>query len=300
MMPSHSSPLVSPVTTGGLRPPGSLTWHEGELCSYGVPPGCTLRNTFLEWQESDEFSPGEGRLTGARTRLKSCPGELSRRGSDEDQCDALASGLGPLEGSWNKIAGVRCRGAVPPLAQDLPDVEDCKVSTLSSDSTTIDSVRSPTADDTNANDDCNSPMGRRGYRNSGFRKSQKVRSPPSARANPRTEWNRQRPETLLILRGLPFAVTEAEVMNYIERAGVREYLVPHSLILLSNKQGRPSGFAEVQLLSAADFCQVRKQLHYGRIGGRYIEAMPPRQTKPYSGSSPAFRSGGRQSRHQAV
>lgn len=87
--------------------------------------------------------------------------------------------------------------------------------------------------------------------------------------------------TSVVLRGLPFNVTEEEVLTFIRKAGVsRELLAPDGVVaLLANAQGRPSGFAEVRLAQGANLRDVRVRLHMQHLRGRYIEALPPRPVR---------------------
>lgn len=86
---------------------------------------------------------------------------------------------------------------------------------------------------------------------------------------------------VLLLRGLPFAVTEHELMTFLEENCVMEYLASRPVVLLTNANGRPSGFAEVKMNTTADFWEVREMLHMQRLGGRYIEVLSPTGNKSY-------------------
>jgi RNA recognition motif-containing protein len=85
----------------------------------------------------------------------------------------------------------------------------------------------------------------------------------------------------LILRGLPFNVTEGEVRTFIKEAGVSRYLSPEdgAVSLITNMQGRPSGYAELQLAKATDYWEVRPKLHMRYFGQRYVEVLP-QQSRP--------------------
>jgi len=84
----------------------------------------------------------------------------------------------------------------------------------------------------------------------------------------------------VILRGLPFNATECEIKAFIKRQGVSQKdVAKDGVALLANTQGRPSGFAEITLAPGADFWAVRELLHMQRIGSRYIEVLPPRQSR---------------------
>lgn len=83
----------------------------------------------------------------------------------------------------------------------------------------------------------------------------------------------------VVLRGLPFTITEAEVLAFVRNAGVRSEDLVDGVVLLANAQGRPSGFAEIHLSKNADFWQIRQRLHMQTLGERYIEALPPRPAR---------------------
>lgn len=88
--------------------------------------------------------------------------------------------------------------------------------------------------------------------------------------------------SMLVLRGLPFNATEGDVIDLVERAGASWALAdPQSeagplVKILANAQGRPSGFAELRLVSPGVFWDAKKALHMQRMGERYVEAIPPR------------------------
>lgn len=83
----------------------------------------------------------------------------------------------------------------------------------------------------------------------------------------------------LVLRGLPFCATEADVLALIKQAGAAEALAQDKPVrLLMNPSGRASGFAEVHLSSQADSCKVAEKLHMQRLGSRYLEVLPYRDS----------------------
>jgi hypothetical protein len=90
--------------------------------------------------------------------------------------------------------------------------------------------------------------------------------------------------SFLVLRGLPFTVTKEDIISFIQGAGAYQSLTEDPVSLLSNRQGRPSGFAEVKLAHASDFWDVHEKLHMQRLGGRYIEVLPPRLPKDVTAS----------------
>jgi len=132
----------------------------------------------------------------------------------------------------------------------------------------------------------------------------KSRSPKASRRDSkgkgRDAWAVQTPANAnsMVLRGLPFSLTEADLLHFIEEAGVSKYELARDrpCTLMQNPQGRPSGFAEIWLASGADFWEIRQKIHMQRLGGRYIEALPPRDTGKPTGkarSPPSTRQSGR-------
>jgi len=101
----------------------------------------------------------------------------------------------------------------------------------------------------------------------------------------------KRHSEMIVLRGLPFNVTEEEVLAFIHKAGVpREFLAPWGAVaLLANAYGRPSGFAEVRLAHCANLRDVRVQLHMQHLRGRYIEVLPPKPTRKTTAKRQAWR-----------
>jgi len=100
-------------------------------------------------------------------------------------------------------------------------------------------------------------------------------------------------QTSLVLRGLPFSVTEADIATFLEESGVPSSAIagPRAITLLANQQGRPSGFAEIQLNRGTNYWEVQAKVHMQSLGGRYIEALPPRGGKSAWGASSGGRGG---------
>lgn len=98
------------------------------------------------------------------------------------------------------------------------------------------------------------------------------------RSGNRVSWKRRiASKTSVYLRGIPFNTTEEEVLSFIDIAGASRYLAPVQPVeLISNKQGRPSGFAEIRLAREKDIAELRERLHLQDFGGRYIEVLMPR------------------------
>lgn len=103
-----------------------------------------------------------------------------------------------------------------------------------------------------------------------------------------TRGDRGKPRThvkqlMVVLRGLPFGVTEADVKEFIEASGAGGVLASVGdcgqppIRILKNAQGRPSGFAEVDLSPAeGEALRTIGALHMRQIGGRYVEVLPPK------------------------
>jgi hypothetical protein len=122
--------------------------------------------------------------------------------------------------------------------------------------------------------------------NEGFDGKTNLSSPPSAdeaNAKGKIKSGAGREGSFVILRGLPWDVTEQQVLAFVKKAGVgRKDLAPDSVVLLANSQGRSSGFAEVHLAEGVDPWSVRRSLHLQHLGGRYIEALPPKPARKAS------------------
>lgn len=108
--------------------------------------------------------------------------------------------------------------------------------------------------------------------------------PPPPKSVPQNSRSSSSPKSL-VLRGLPFNIAEADILSFIKLAGLsRDDLTRDSgILLLTNAQGRPSGFAEIHLNRAVDLREVHERLHMKRIGGRYIEVLAPRQVRKRGG-----------------
>jgi RNA recognition motif-containing protein len=91
------------------------------------------------------------------------------------------------------------------------------------------------------------------------------------------KWSKK---SCLVLRGLPFSASECDVADFLERCGVLGSLAPgRPIILLVNPQGRPSGFAEVNMVGEVEAEEARPAIHMQRLGGRYIEVLPNAPSK---------------------
>jgi hypothetical protein len=94
-----------------------------------------------------------------------------------------------------------------------------------------------------------------------------------------------------VLRGLPFDVTEDDVVSFIEQLGAADAVSSiQPVSLVTNPQGKPSGFAEVNLSKTSSFHEIQEKLHMQRLGGRYVEVLPPfGKGKPSPWKTAAYR-----------
>lgn len=252
-------------------------WKSSEESGFvrGVPEGCVVRNTFLEWQDAGAgLVLRAGAVTEAHSKVESmrqrrsqsCPAETSTHIGDPDTCNGSES----LDSTRS------------PTTEDGQEREDMDGGIIGADLLQSQSALPwppcPEQDEGN-------------WRSQSAWTPQSAWSPPSKNGR-----NKGRAltssSTSLVLRGLPFNVSEPEILKFVVQAGVnRDDLAPAGgVVLVANFEGRPSGFAEVHLAPGADFWDVRQKLHMQRLGGRYIEALPPRPTRK-PGCGP--KSGGR-------
>lgn len=290
----------------------------------GIPKGCVVRNTFLEWQEEDaegdSLSPcfegsGGGSPVGApctptRRRARSAAAALVRPVPEEDSLSTCHT-----HPAWQQQQDVAGGYATP--SQMVGAYHQWQQQ-----------EESPYPEDDGAG--AGRPgAGRHAYRAPGgggggrrergggmFQQQQTASQgdgqPGDAfpttggrgegKAARSSREKRMCSGASLMLRGLPFSATEEDVSEFIEQMGASDALAPgHAVSLLINSQGRPSGFAEVQLAKASMFWEVQEKLHMQRLGGRYIEALAPQKTPGgkwsggnFSSQAPAFSSAPRQ------
>jgi len=347
---------------------GTPQGGDSTRAAFGVPQGCIVRNTFLEWQEiEDETSPWlEGGAGGAQRQVEPAAGvveKVLRRRAQSCPEEALLAteGLGPEDQQqqqepqqqrqqhyWQRQQQQQ-RGQSPQLSQqsslpqqqqrwpgehgrvlhtDFGGRQNQKV-------TDSDSAWSRLADAEECQDggvecgrrpqpsamDENRPHWSMGYsptptRSPGGKFSEHDqdvmswygnRSPQSTSAGGQSPGSRESTSqksqkgsapgkqlaTSLILRGLPFNCTVDDVVSFIEQAGALEFLAPvlKPIALLSNPQGRPSGFAEVQLIKTANYHEVFGKLNMQTLGGRYIEVLTPRGNKAVHWATTSSRQG---------
>lgn len=231
----------------------SLDWRIGHDSGmvYGVPQGLSVRGTFLEWadevdSEIFECRTGQGSrdLTEAQLHLYDCRMQRSR------SCPVLKF-------------GEACVGSDSSVSTDVPNAED----KVDADEYVLGCVW-PEAD-----------AWRNAAESSWWEANANSCGRGKSSASPSSS-------SVLVLRGLPFNTTEAEIAAFLKKSGVKqESLIPdRKIVLLANVQGRASGFAEIHLAPGADFNDIRNRLHMQHLGGRYIEALPPRSTKKLGGS----------------
>jgi hypothetical protein len=273
----------------------------------GIPKGCVVRNTFLEWQEEDAegdgLSPcfegsGGGSPLGApctptRRRARSAAAALVRPVPEEDSLSTCNT-----HPAWQQQQDVAGGYATPSQMvgeyhqwQHVQQEESPYPGEDGAAAGRPEAGRHP----------YRAPAGGGGRRERGggmFQQQQTASqgdSQPGDTTGGRGEGKvarssrekRMSSGASLMLRGLPFSATEEDVVEFIEQMGASDTLAPgHSVSLLINSQGRPSGFAEVQLAKASMFWEVQEKLHMQRLGGRYIEALAPQKTPgKWSGSA---------------
>ncbi|XP_020603287.1 epithelial splicing regulatory protein 1-like isoform X1 [Orbicella faveolata] len=76
----------------------------------------------------------------------------------------------------------------------------------------------------------------------------------------------------LRLRGLPFSATVQDVLDFLKEHAA--FVIPGGVHMVFNTQGRPSGDAYVQLVSAECAKTATTDLHRQHMGERYIEVFP--------------------------
>jgi len=79
--------------------------------------------------------------------------------------------------------------------------------------------------------------------------------------------------SMVQLRGLPFRATIGDVKAFLGEHAKHLVTAEPSIRLLLNRDGRPSGFARVQLTSPAAAQLCREALHRQPMGDRYIEVL---------------------------
>mmetsp|Transcript_7774 Transcript_7774/g.17055 ORF Transcript_7774/g.17055 Transcript_7774/m.17055 type:complete len:251 (+) Transcript_7774:96-848(+) len=245
-----------------VLPFGSVAWQrdsESPGGMIGVPHGCIMRNGFLEF---DDATPGM-----TRVRSKSCeptPTAASLKPKDdlEESCHSTSTGGGLSDDADSTQSGD---------GRDRFDLDLAPSFGMS---------------------------GHKGRGKAGMHSYKTHHNNMNAMSNMGSNHS-QANSTTILLRGLPFGVSEDDVYNFIAEAGAAKALAPGQPVnLIINPQGRPSGFAEIQLKRPHDTWEVRQKLHMRSLGGRYIEALPARPGKAMSGP-PQARRGSRSWRNRA-
>jgi len=279
-MPCGSS-FATPCGTPGNFSVGhqsSPEWHRdfGTGCQYGVPQGCVIRNTFIEWREY-------------QTPSKNADGQSTPVYENESDRDTPAR---------------RARSSPPsPMASSSVSTQVEETETQASQSGGSADGHEVTA--AYSQEARRSSYGRsRGERHAREEESSSwnVVSPKGRGAVYQAPSPNSPPahsDATLLLRGLPFTATEEEVLAFVKQCGVSENLLaPRPIVIITNSANRPSGFAEVRLaineLPDADarLAEAREALHLRCLGDRYIEVLPPRSKDSAwpTSASPAWRS----------
>jgi len=254
---------------GNLSDKMSFEWQqaEGLYSAYGVPPGCIVRNTFLEWQEHILEGPTVGQKNdkievhqqnGGRRKMRrsrSCPELFLMLSSGSEETES----------------------------------EEATTPVLQRSQTTGMYPNSERYGATQANNSEDSPEEEEGWdgqhwSQNGRRTSHQYedwKGSRSAKARRDSQGGKGKAawgavQNPLVLRGLPFTVTEAEVYAFLEEMGAKDWIAPNAVKLLTTQQGRPSGFAEIYLAKSAYYWEVQQKLHFQYFGNRYVEVLPPR------------------------
>lgn len=268
---------------------------------FGVPKGCIVRNTFLEWDEEQACdtdstgTPGRSSSPSSR-RARSCPPEpeqVNRQSSWSDEEQEL-----PLAVRTMSCITPRPRVFQVNAEDALADVQKPPPAQLSGADRQTAEASGPARRGRHAGGHCDDDEGSwlqesPAYQGQSPQMSAGGRSPasgnsfesrgslrtPKGSASKRADWSS------LVLRGLPFDATEADVIGFIQQYGLAGSLAPVQPVqLVTNPQGKPSGFAQVQLNKQANYIEMQERLHMQRLGDRYIEVLPP-FSKAKTGSS---------------
>jgi hypothetical protein len=285
---------------------------------FGIPKGCVVRNTFLEWQEYEVESTKDGN-SGSGTdeseaspvrlypdpdarslrRCQSCPPETPEAYSNyitskeqglrrartveltrqEDEAKLLTAtrlqkwGDSHSDGQkWGDDSGSE--------EEDIP-AETMPWSTKgrreNSDQgkwnePTSFSGKSPKSKDSRRDSERRDFDDRKEYSGKGSGKKGRDRDNYDSFGT----GSKNSTANTLVLRGLPFSTTTAEVYNFIVECGCKQWIAQTAkpISLVENVAGRPSGYAEITLAKHADFAEVRAKIHLQYFGQRYVEVMP--------------------------
>jgi hypothetical protein len=295
---------------GRLTEKMTIEWQQAENVNvtYGVPQGCVVRNTFLEWNGVPDQHDDSGEMKlpifserplRSLQRSKSSPEQfwypvqglpssllydkevVQGKFLTADTLQALgdtetspgASGINGSNGSFDESGSKEDSEDMPIEPWSSKGQQDYSEQGKWSSSPTSFSGRSPKS---------------RRERDFGFDGKQSKSGSTRAREFERDAGGGSK-NNVLTLRGLPFVTTEAEVYDFVLEAGCKQWLAPISrpICLLNNLQGRPSGYAEIHLARASDFHLVRTALHMQYFGQRYVEVLPQRQGAPAGSHSGA-------------
>jgi len=256
----------SPASTTASTPNNNKEnyYHHNEntqLQPVGVPEGCIVRNTFIEWDEPESCANGIYDLTPKR-RSKSCP-KAAIRSPEECQTPSIIGSGSPCTSDSGSANGedAPCRPNAFSLESNGGSWRSQEPEQRRSVSTanTWQMGQSPHSGSYNGSDN--------GYGNQSW-KSPKNNAAGRSSAD------------VVVLRGLPFNVTEADMAAFLEQAGVSSALASCKPVnLLTNASGKPSGYAEIQLKSEVHYWEVHEKLHMQRLGSRYIEVFPQRANR---------------------
>lgn len=287
-----------------------IEWQQGMNLTYGIPQGCVVRNTFLEWQEYEFETKGvtggdgsdESEASSSPLRLR--PESVIRR------CQSMPEF--PLEEILPQPGLQRARTCQQPSPGKLLTADTLQAWGDDETSPGESGGSGPMDEEDGSEDLYVEPWSRRGHREYSDQgkwnspTSYSGKSPKSRREFGRDFFDSKDGKgaksrardvdspsgkstngSVLTLRGLPFQTTEGEVLSFVEEAGCKPWLaqVSRPVHLLSNAQGRPSGYAEIQLGRFSDYHEVRAKLHMQYFGQRYVEVLPHKQSAPLHSNS---------------
>jgi len=313
---TNSSQLYGLLEGGRSNAANFKAWPEAIS---GIPRGCIVRNTFLEWleydyddsscqEDNDDFVVAVACDRSKQSRSKSCPGKAIKVTALEtcnQQRDLNVIPSGSLDDEQPHVAK-----AVSFASGDLsrartqafvtgPDEESAAARSAGTLRRGARLPRHQSHATTWVSEDRDAEASRGGAEDTArWNLSWQSQTPSSAGGRSPNSRGKARSQQLggcqqaIVLRGLPFNVTEADVLDFVEDAGAIKSLAPsRPILLLQNKQGRPSGFAEVHLNKHANFREVQEMLHMQQLGNRYVEALPPRHGGRF-GAAASARHGG--------
>jgi hypothetical protein len=281
---------------------------------FGIPKGCVVRNTFLEWQVYEDESTKDGNSSSGSDDCDSPVVRLYHLYPDPDEGNSrrclscpprhFSGSTLPTPRSEQSSEESGSKSAVKSLAEarllmsarlqawsEQKDMEDAigdsaeaegsgsspwtrKSSREDADQGKRNSPTSFSGKTSSSGVDSQDSQQWHDYKD--YYGSSKSRSREYDSYDSWGTGSKSASPNILSLRGLPFSTTEDEVYTFIEELGCTEWLaqIAKPITLVENAQGKPTGFAEITLAKTADFGTVRSKIHLQYFGKRYVEVMP--------------------------